>query len=143
MHPVALTAADRALIQHARSIISQRYRPDQHHVGAAIRATSGQIITGVHVEANIGRVSICAEAVAIGRALTEGCAALDTIVAVRRDDHDPDVFYVVSPCGMCRELINDYMPHGFCLCVVDGVLCKVPARALLPGRYVREAQVRA
>jgi cytidine deaminase len=91
-------------------------------VGAAIWAKSGQIITGVHVEANIGRVTICAETVAIGQAITEGISGLNTIVAVRRDDNDPHLFYIVSPCGLCREMINDYMPHGFCLCVENDEL---------------------
>lgn len=143
MNNTSITPADLELIQQAKEIIRLRYRPDYHHVGAAIRAKSGQVVTGVHVEANVGRVTVCGEAVAIGRAITEGAGDLDTIVAVRRDDHDPDLFYVVSPCGMCREMINDYMPDGFCICVEDGALKKVAAGDLLPGKYVRESRVTA
>jgi cytidine deaminase len=138
-----VTSADLELIHHAKEILRQRYRPDHHLVGAAIRARSGQVITGVHIEANVGRVTICGEAVAIGRAITEGINELDTIVAVRRDDADPDVFYVVSPCGMCREMINDYIPNGFCICVENDELKKVPAGDLLPGKYARESGVKA
>ncbi|MEI7847480.1 MAG: cytidine deaminase [Chloroflexota bacterium] len=141
MSPLEITAADLELIQHARNIIQQRYRPDHHHVGAAVRTRSGQIFTGVHVEANIGRVTVCAEAVAIGRAITEGAADLETIAAVRRDDQNPDLFYVVSPCGMCREMINDYIPQGYCLLVENGILTKVLVEDLLPGKYVRDACV--
>lgn len=143
MNPLEITQSDIALIQHAKDIIKQRYRPDYHHVGAAVRSKSGQIITGVHIEANVGRVTVCGEAVAIGRAITEGVFDLDTIVAVRRDDNNPDVFYVVSPCGLCREMINDYMPDGFCIFVEMGILKKIPAAELLPGKYSREARVLA
>ncbi|NJM08049.1 hypothetical protein HC891_20455, partial [Candidatus Gracilibacteria bacterium] len=98
---------------------------------------------GLHVEANVGRVTVCAEAIALGRALSQGSSALETIVAVRRANHDPTRFTVVSPCGMCRELIADYMPHGFVLCVEDEQLKKVPVLALLPGRYDRDVPVLA
>jgi cytidine deaminase len=141
MHNLEITEADRELVRAAKTIIGARYRPDHHHVGAAILTGSGHIVTGVHVEANLGRVTICAEAVAIGRAITEGASGLVTIVAVRRAEDDPNLFYVVSPCGICREMINDYMPDGFCLCVEDGELKKVPVADLLPGKYVRSALV--
>ena len=141
MSNLEITQSDLELIQHAKNIIQQRYRADYHHVGAAIRSKNGQIITGVHVEANVGRVTVCGEAIAIGRAITEGVADLDTIVAVRRDDNNPDIFYVVSHCGLCREMINDYMPNGFCIYVENGILKKVSAIELLPGKYSREARV--
>ena len=141
MIPLEITTADLELIQHARNIIQQRYLPDHHHVGAAVRTKSGLVFMGVHVEANIGRVTVCAEAVAIGRAITEGAADFECIAAVRRDDQNPDLFYVVSPCGMCREMINDYMPQGYCLLVENGILTKFRVEDLLPGKYDRDACV--
>jgi cytidine deaminase len=142
MQFLPIESADLELIQQAKDIIRRRYRADYHHVGAAVCSKAGQVVSGVHVEANVSRVTICAEAVAIGAAITQGMSDLDTIVAVRRDDHDPAVFYVVSPCGVCREMINDYMPDGFCLCVEDGILVKVRAEDLLPVKYVRAARVK-
>ena len=143
MQTIEITSADLDLIRQAKEIIRLRYRADYHHLGAAIRSRTGEVVTGVHVEANVGRVTVCAEAVAIGRAITQGVMDLETIVAVRRDDLDPEIFYVVSPCGMCREMINDYMPEGSCLIVEDGVLKKVPVSDLLPGKYDRQAWVKA
>ena len=57
---------------------------------------------------------MCAEAVAIGRALTEkGDKGIDTIVAVRHPKPgEPGDIAVVSPCGTCRELIHDYDAEG-------------------------------
>jgi len=141
MNKLAITLQDEELIEHAKAVIARYYRPDHYHVGAALRTTSGTIITAVHVEANVGRVTVCAEAMAIGKAISEGEQSFDAIVAVRRADDDPDLFYVVSPCGMCRELINDYMPDGYVLCVEEGELKKVAAAALLPGKYTRDARV--
>jgi cytidine deaminase len=143
MQSLDLTPQDHELIQHAKAVIARLYRTDHHHVGAALRASSGRIITAVHVEANVGRITVCAEAMAIGKAISEGEQTLETIVAVRRDDSDPNLFYVVSPCGMCRELINDYMPDATVLCVEDGELKKVAASDLLPGKYTRDARVSA
>ena len=56
-------------------------------------------------------MAVCAEAVALGRAVTEvGETGIDTIVAVRHPEpgEADQVIAVVSPCGSCRELIWDY-----------------------------------
>jgi cytidine deaminase len=143
MHSLDLTAADTDLIAAAKALIARAYLPDRHHLAAAVRTHDGRVFTGLHIEANVGRVTVCAEAITIGRALSEGASALETIVAVRRADDDPSRFTVVSPCGMCRELIVDYMPQGFVLCVEDQHLKKVPVLSLLPGRYDRDTPVLA
>lgn len=67
-----LESEDLKLVEAARSIIRQRYRPDWHVVGAALRTRSGRIWTGVDLEAYVGRVAVCAETIALGRAITEG-----------------------------------------------------------------------
>ena len=101
---------DLELIESARNIVRMRYRENWHSVGAAIRTKSGKIITAVNIEANVGRIAVCAEAVAIGKAISEGISDFDTIVAVQHphpEDEDREI-KIVSPCGMCRELISDY-----------------------------------
>jgi cytidine deaminase len=141
MQSVDLTPQDYELIEQAKAVIARLYRADHHHVGAALRTSTGRIITAVHIEANVGRITVCAEAMAIGKAISEGEQTFEVIVAVRRDDTDPNLFYVVSPCGMCRELINDYMPESTVLCVEEGELKKVAVSDLLPGKYARDARV--
>ena len=129
---------DIALIQAASNAIKARYDPDWHVVGAALRLKSGQVVTGVHLEATVGRVAICAEAVAMGRAVTEyGSADIETIVAVyHRGDGEP---IVCSPCGMCRELISDYAPHALVLIADDaGTIQRAQISDLLPSKYRRE-----
>ena len=106
----ALSPKDRELIAAARDAIQQRYRNEWQEVGAAVRTRDGRIITGVNIDAYLGRMAVCAEAVAIGRAITEaGDQGIDTIVAVRhpKPDEKDQTIAVVSPCGSCREIIYD------------------------------------
>ena len=137
----ALTDADAALIAAARAAITARYRPDWHVVGAALRTRAGRVFTGVHLEANVGRIAVCAEAVALGRAATEaGDTEVDTIVAVYHPAPDAAdrIVRVVAPCGMCRELIADYAPAARVLVPgEDGEPVARPIAALLPGKYAR------
>jgi len=98
--PVRLGKADRVLIDAATAAIKQRYRNDWQEVGAALRTRSGKVFTGVNLDAYLGRMAVCAEAVALGRAFVElGADGIETIVAVRHpppDEKDQSV-RVVSP----------------------------------------------
>src|SRR5437660_7784940 len=106
-----LSPRDHELVCAASEAIKRRYRCDWQEVGAALRTRDGRIYTGVNLDAYLGRMAVCAEAVALGRAITEvGETGIDTIVAVRHPEPaeaDQDIV-VVSPCGSCRELIWDY-----------------------------------
>lgn len=109
-----LTDKDKELIDAATKAIKSRYRNDWQEVGAAMRTRDGRLITGVNLDAYVGRGAICAEAIAIGTALTaKGDQGIETIVAVRhpKPGEKGDVA-VVSPCGTCRELIHDYDPKA-------------------------------
>ncbi len=129
---------DQQLIDEAMATLKKRYRKDWHVVGAAIRLADGTVVTGVHLEANVGRVAVCAEAIALGRAVTEfGSSAIETVVAVRHAD-DGEVS-LVSPCGMCREMISDYAPEAVVLMPADGGFVRQKIGHLLPGKYSRWA----
>ncbi len=134
-----ITIEDQTLIASAQEIITKRYEWERHHVGAALRTKTGEIFTAVHVEASLGRVTICAEAMVIGKAISEGYKEFDTIVAVRHPDPDNDEreIKVVSPCGMCRELIFDYGKDCKVIVSEAGQLLKVEIAELLPMRYTR------
>jgi cytidine deaminase len=138
-----LSKSDRELIAAATAAIRQRYRDDWQEVGAALRTRSGKIFTGVNLDAYLGRRAVCAEAVALGRAVVDtGDAGIETIVAVR---HPPptekdQTITVVSPCGACRELIFDYDPKARVI-VPNGKLPAVaPIGELLPNKYSRGAE---
>src|SRR5581483_9302283 len=120
--------------------IKQRYRYDWQEVGAALRTRGGQIFTGVNLDAYLGRMAVCAEAVALGRAVVDcGDAGIDTIVAVRHPppEEADQTITVVSPCGACRELIFDYDRKARVI-VPNGRTPGVVAIAdLLPNKYRR------
>src|ERR1700757_3072270 len=97
-----LTKKDKELIAAATKAIRGRYRNDWQEVGAALRTRDGKIVTGVNIDAYIGRIAVCAEAIAIGRSITEtGDQGIETIVAVRHPKPgEPGDIAVVSPCGI-------------------------------------------
>ena len=136
-----LSERDRELIATASEAIKRRYRNDWQEVGAALRTRDGRIYTGVNLDAYLGRMAVCAEAVALGRAVTDvGETGIETIVAVRHPDplETNQAIAVVSPCGSCRELIWDYDRNA--RVIVPGADGPVIAdiRELLPNKYSRE-----
>ena len=141
--PAKLRKGDRDLIAAAAAAIRQRYRDDWQEVGAALRTRSGKIFTGVNLDAYLGRMAVCAEAVALGRAVVDlGDAGIDTIVAVRHpspQERDQDVA-VVSPCGACRELIFDYDRNARVIVPAGKAAKAVPIADLLPNKYTRGPQ---
>jgi len=135
-----LNARDQELITAATEAIKRRYRNDWQEVGAAIRTRDGRIVTGVNIDAYIGRNAICAEAIAIGRAITEtGDHGIESIVAVRHPKPgEPGDIAVVSPCGTCRELIHDYDAKAKVIVPNNGRTPKVvKIGELLPNKYRR------
>ena len=138
-----LTEMDKKLIAAASDAIKQRYRNKWQEVGAAMLTRDGRIITGVNIDAYIGRNAICAEAVAIGRAITEtGDRGIDTIVAVRHPKPgEAGNIAVVSPCGTCRELIHDYDARARVIVPDNGrEPTVVTIGELLPNKYRRGSE---
>jgi cytidine deaminase len=123
---------DEELIKIARDLAEQRYVEGRHHVFAALRTRAGRLHSGAHIEAKIGRIAVCAEAIAIGAAATAGDTDIAVIVAVTESGD------VVPPCGMCRELIRDYSPGALVIVRKHGILQTVPVAELLPVEYRSE-----
>ena len=134
-----LADSDKELVEAATAAIKQRYRNDWQEVGAAMRTRDGKIFTGVSIDAYIGRVAVCAEAIAIGRAITEaGDKGIESIVAVRHPKPaEPGTLAVVSPCGICRELIHDYDAGARVIVPGPGGPVVTTVRELLPNKYRR------
>jgi cytidine deaminase len=137
-----LSKADKELIAAATAAIKLRYRDDWQEVGAALRTRAGTIYTGVNLDAYLGRMAVCAEAVALGRAFVDvGDAGIETIVAVRHPPPDAknQAIAVVSPCGACRELIFDYDAKARVIVPNGKSPSVVPIADLLPNKYSRES----
>ena len=132
-------ASDLDLVEAARLVLRKHYRPHWHMVGAALRSRDGRVWTGVHLGATVGRLSVCAEAVALGRAILEGDGTVAVAVAVRhpKPDEADQSLAVVSPCGACREMLLDFDPAAEIVTGPADALVRVPVRALLPAPYRR------
>lgn len=131
---------DLHLIAAARSVLARRYRPRWHSVGAAIRGASGRIYTAVNLNARyVGRVDVCAEAVALGMGVAAGEKGFESVVAVQRGDRGSrnPRGRIVPPCGVCREMFNDYAPKMVVLLPgPKGTILRKRVEELLPDPYV-------
>jgi cytidine deaminase len=71
-------------------------------VGAALRAVSGRIFGGCNVENATYGLTVCAERVAIFKAISEGERGFDAIAVVT------DADTLTPPCGACRQIIWEF-----------------------------------
>jgi cytidine deaminase len=136
---VVMTDGDHELIAAANAVLEDHYRPFWHMVAAAIRSHDGRVWTGLHIGTTVGRLSVCAEAIAFGRALLEGDGTIQTAVAVRhpKPEEENRELAVVAPCGACREMILDHAPDATVIIKDADILIKLPIRTLLPLPYRR------
>jgi len=90
----------RELIEAAQKAKLNAYAPySKFRVGAAILTSKGQIFTGCNIEISSFSLTICAERVAIFKAISQGATKFKAI-AIVSDDHN-----ITPPCGACRQVI--------------------------------------
>jgi cytidine deaminase len=135
-----LSDADQELVTAAIDLINARYVENRHHIAAAVRGRSGKVYTGLHLDTYVGRASVCAEAVALGQAMAAGEKEIEAIVSVRhprpREQHrEPQL---VSPCGICREMLNDFAPGAAVLLSGPHGTERRLVESLLPDKYRRK-----
>ncbi len=91
------------LIAAARQARENAHAPySNFRVGAALRAISGRVYTGCNVENATYGLTVCAERVAIFKAISEGERGFDAICVVTHTD------VLTPPCGACRQLIWEF-----------------------------------
>jgi cytidine deaminase len=91
------------LLQIAKDVKSKAYCPySKFHVGAALLTETGDIYTGVNVENSSYGLTICAERVAVFKAVSEGHRKFKAI-ALTSDSDD-----VIPPCGACRQVLIEF-----------------------------------
>ena len=132
-----LSSGDRDLVNAATALIRHRAEYGHHHIACALRTTDGQRFLGLHISANIGRGSICAEAATIAEALKQGPIIVERIVSVRHTFISEQDIEVIPPCGQCRELILEYGPNAFVILKISSGLVRVHISELLPIPFLR------
>jgi cytidine deaminase len=102
-----LAGPDRALVDAAQQATATSYAPySGAHVGAALRAADGAIISASNVENAAYGSTICAERMAIGAANARGVRAFDAMAVTARGA-TLAADQLVSPCGACRQVLHE------------------------------------
>jgi cytidine deaminase len=117
------------LVKVAREARQRAYAPySDYKVGAALLTQDGTIFTGCNVENAAYPACICAERVAITKAISEGCRDFTAIAIVTRNGG--------SPCGVCRQVMNEFAPEMLVILADDDqIIAEYRVRDLLPDGF--------
>ena len=120
-----------ALVARARAARLNAVADYSHfQVGAAIETDTGEIISGCNIENATYGLTICAERVAIYKALSDGQRAFRRI-AVVADTVEP-----TPPCGACRQILWEFGGDlEVILANLDAVTARHSLRDLFPGPF--------
>jgi cytidine deaminase len=77
----------------------------QYHVGAAVMGGSGKVYLGCNVENASYGLTVCAERVAIWKAISEGEEEIRAVAIAVQDDEMP------RPCGACLQVMSEFAPE--------------------------------
>jgi cytidine deaminase len=120
----------RALIDLANEARRRAYAPySNYQVGAALRTRSGRIYTGCNVENAAYPTSMCAERIAIFKAVSEGETEFEVIAVVTPNGG--------TPCGGCRQVLAEFGLDTVVL-IADGegrLVQETTVSGLLPGAF--------
>ncbi|NDJ35090.1 MAG: cytidine deaminase [Chloroflexi bacterium] len=117
------------LIAAAQAARENAYAPySDYTVGAAVLGANGTVYTGCNVENASYPASICAERVAITRAVAEGERTFLALAIVTANGG--------SPCGICRQVMIEFAPEmRVFIAAGDKLIRETKASALLPDSF--------
>ena len=94
------------LIEAATKSLVKAYNPYSGlAVGCALKTSSGKIYDGVNIENSVFGLTMCAERVAVFKAVSEGNVDIDEIALVASTGKP------VYPCGACRQVLFEFNPN--------------------------------
>ncbi len=107
----SVSATRRRLIEAAKAAQKAAYCPySRYPVGAAVLMDSGRIYTGCNVENASFGLAICAERVAIFKAVSHGEKKVKALCVTAKS---------AKPCGACRQVITEFAPKDAEVIIVD------------------------
>jgi cytidine deaminase len=131
---IPLTEDERQfLIDLANEARRRAYAPYSNYpVGAALRTRSGRIFTGVNVENAAYPMTICAERVAVFKAVSEGEREFDALALVTSNG--------APPCGACRQVLAEFGMDTLVLIADERgrLLRQTTVADLLPGAFTSD-----
>ena len=99
-----LTPVQRELLDAAeRATVHSYSRYSGFRVGAALRTKEGKIFTGTNIENAAYPLTMCAERIAIFKAVSEGYRDYDSLAIIGFNTPNP-----VAPCGSCRQVNSEF-----------------------------------
>jgi cytidine deaminase len=124
---------DKHLFEAAREALKNAYAPySGFRVGAAIRTKTGKIYAGCNVENSSYGLTVCAERIALFKAVSEGEKEFVSLALVTEGEKP------VAPCGACRQALAEFDPAlRILLCTPDGVRQTTTLSELLPNAFGR------
>lgn len=100
------------------------------NVGAALETIKGKVVTGCNIESCSYGLTVCAERVAIWKALSDGETRFRRIAVVA------DTEELTPPCGACRQIIWEYCGNiDVLLANLKGNTIRYKMGELLPGPF--------
>lgn len=98
----------RELLDSAETVRQSAYAPYSHFaVGAALLCADGTVYTGSNIENASFTPTVCAERVAVFKAVSEGKRDFSAIaVAAGKEGLPPDT--LIAPCGVCRQVLMEF-----------------------------------
>jgi cytidine deaminase len=129
--PKRISKELKPLFELAKKSRLASYSPySRHQVGAAIRTSKGKLFGGCNIENSSYGGTVCAERVAIQKAVSEGHLEI-TEVLVITDSNPP-----WPPCGMCRQVIAEFGPKAKIYTAnLEGDLLSFQFRDLFPSAF--------
>lgn len=126
---------DQELIAAAHAAAAHSYSPySRFAVGAALRFADGSVVTGTNIENASYGLALCAETVAVAKAMADGTRGGLEAVAVTGPGDQP-----ITPCGRCRQVLNELAQLGgtdpLVLCVGPYEVRRVRLSELLPHAF--------
>ncbi len=134
-----MSDSDNQLIETAKAARLQSVAPFSNFlVGAALQTKAGKVYTGCNIESASYGLTVCAERVAIWKALSEGEREFTDLVVVA------DTEALTPPCGTCRQIIWEFAKHARIVLVnLRGRREEVSIKDLLPrafdARFLKES----
>jgi len=122
---------DQELIALAAQARAHAYAAYSHYrVGAALLAKSGRVFTGCNVENASYSLTICAERVAVARAVCSGELAFEAIAVVTANGG--------APCGPCRQVLAEFgLDTRVLIATPERLVSEHTVGQLLPGAFTR------
>ena len=119
------------LLHAAMRARKNTYAPySKFKVGAAIETIDGRIFTGCNIENASYGLAICAERVAVFKAVSEGVKKFKRIVIVT------GVKKPTPPCGMCRQVLFEFNPNlEIIIANTNGKVIKTKLSKLFPYAF--------